>query len=54
MIFLMENQIDVILRQLEKDGQEVGNPNFFTRLFGFPSLKVLYDCHFKFVSANLL
>ncbi len=29
MIFLMENQIDVILRQLEKDGQEVGNPNFF-------------------------
>ena len=33
MIFLMENQIDVILRQLEKDGQEVGNPNSFTRLF---------------------
>lgn len=35
MIFLMENQIDVILRQLEKDVQEVGNPNFFTRLFRF-------------------
>ena len=33
MIFLMENQIEVILRQLEKDGQEFGNPNFFTRLF---------------------
>ena len=33
MIFLMENQIDVILQQLEKDVQEVGNPNFFTRLF---------------------
>ena len=29
MIFLMENQIDVILRQLEKDEQEVGNPNLF-------------------------
>ena len=29
MIFLMENQIDVILRQLEKDVQEVGNPNLF-------------------------
>ena len=29
MIFLMENQIDVILRQLEKVGQEVGNPNLF-------------------------
>lgn len=51
----MENQIDVILRQLEKDVQEVGNPNFFLLGFlGFPSLKVLYDCHFKFVSANLL
>lgn len=41
MIFLMENQIDVILRQLEKDGQEVGNPNFFTSFFGFPSLMML-------------
>lgn len=50
----MENQIDVILRQLEKDVQEVGNPNFFTRLLGFPSLKVLYDWHIKFVSVNLL
>ena len=27
MIFLMENQIDVILRQLEKDGQEVNVTN---------------------------
>lgn len=54
MIFLMENQIDVILRQLEKDVQEVGNPNFLLGFLGFPSLKVLYDCHFKFVSVNLL
>ena len=41
MIFLMENQIDVILRQLEKDGQEVGNPNFLLGFFGFPSLIML-------------
>ena len=34
-IFLMENQIDVILRQLEKDGQEVGNPNFLLGFLAF-------------------